>query len=263
MKTELSGKVALVGGAGSGIGKGCAIQLAKEGVNLALLSRTPERLNSVAEEIKKISQVEVITIPVDLSDISQIGPATDQVLKKFGKIDILVVNSGGPKPGKFFDLTRNDWDTSYHSVLYYAIELYQRIIPVMKTNNWGRIINIASISVKEPNEGLVLSNVFRTGLISLAKSLSKELIKSNITINSICPSAIDTDRANQLIKLRAEREGLPFDEMKKKIESTLPSSRFNSISEIGDLAVYLASENAGGITGTTIQLDGGSSSGLL
>jgi 3-oxoacyl-[acyl-carrier protein] reductase len=223
MELGIKNKVALIGGSSKGLGKGCAIQLAKEGVNLALCANDDSSLRDTTKLIQSISGVKVLPVKADLSDIKNIkNDIVDKVLKKFGKIDILVVNSGGPKPGTFFDLTESDWSDAYDSVLNYVIELYRLIIPQMKEQKWGRIINCTSLSVKEPAETLLLSNVFRTGVVSMAKSISRELITYNITINNICPGAFKTDRAIELMTANSLKTGIPIEEIEKTAVKNMP-----------------------------------------
>jgi len=264
MNLGIKNKVALIGGASKGLGKGCAVQLAKEGVNVAICAIDAESLKETTDFIRKTTDVEVLPILADLSDIKGIKEnIVDKVISKFGRINILIVNSGGPKPGTFYDVSEKDWRDAFDSVLYYVIELYRLVIPQMKKNNWGRIINSTSLTVKEPAETLILSNVFRTGLISLAKTISKELIKYNITINNICPGAFKTDRAIQLMKDQSERTGTSIEDIEKNAVANLPLGRYQTPEELGDLVTFLCSELARGITGTTIQIDGGISKSLL
>ncbi|MCX5696450.1 MAG: SDR family oxidoreductase [Candidatus Omnitrophica bacterium] len=263
MNTGLSGKVALIGGASKGLGMGCALQLAREGVNVAICARGADKLKETAEFIRNNAKVEVLPIVADLSNKKDLKKMVDTVINKFGGIDILIVNSGGPKAAGFFDLSEQDWDDAYRSVFYYVVELYRNFIPQMKARKWGRIINIASLSVKEPAENLVLSNVFRSGVVSLAKTLSRDLIGHNITINNICPGAFKTDRAMQLILERSKTTGESVKEIEEKAISSLPLKRYQTPEELGDLVVFLASEAARGITGTTIQIDGGIYKGLF
>jgi len=264
MDLNIKNKVALIGGASKGLGKGCAIQLAKEGVNLAICANDEISLQETTKMIQSISAIEVLPVFADLSNVKSIkNDIVDLVLKKYGKIDILVVNSGGPKPGTFFDLTEDDWSKAYNSVLNYVIELYRLIIPQMKVQKWGRIINCTSLSVKEPAETLLLSNVFRTGVVSMAKSLSRELITYNITINNICPGAFKTDRAIELMTANSLKTGIPIEEIERTAVKNMPLGRYQEPSELGALVSFLASEHARGITGTTIQIDGGISKSLL
>ena len=170
---------------------------------------------------------------------------------------------GGPKLGSFFSLTEDDWRNSFDSVLYYVIELYRLVIPIMQKQQWGRIINSTSLSVKEPAEALILSNVFRTGVVSLAKTISRGLIKDNITINNVCPGAFKTDRAIEIMQERSLRTGESLEEIEMDVVKNIPLGRYQVPEEYGDLIAYLASESARGITGTTIQIDGGKSKVLF
>lgn len=263
MDLNLNNKVAYVGGSSKGIGKGIAIQLANEGVNLILCARNKEELEKTANFIREKFPVDVFAICADLSKMNEVKLSVDSALNHFGTIDILVANSGGPMPGKFFDLQKDDWKNAYNSVLGYVIELYRLIIPIMKRNNWGRIINITSISVKEPAENLLLSNVFKSSVTALAKSISRELFESHITINNVCPGAFRTDRATQLMKNKAEVEGKTIEEVESELTSSLPGNKFSSIEDIGNLVAFLVSNLASEITGTSIQIDRGISKGLL
>ncbi|MDP2685130.1 MAG: SDR family oxidoreductase [bacterium] len=264
MNLNISNKVALIGGASKGLGKASAISLAKEGVNLAICSNDEKSLLETTEYIKSTYGVEVLPILADLSEVSWIErDVVGKAIEKYGRIDILITNSGGPKPGAFFSLNEEDWRNAFDSVLYYVIELYRLVIPIMKENSWGRIINNTSLTVKEPAETMVLSNVFRTAVVSLAKTMSKELIKSNITINNICPGAFKTDRAIELMQAKAILTGTTIEEIEKNAVANLPMGKYQSPDEFGDLVAFLASNLAMSITGTTIQLDGGISKGLL
>lgn len=263
MDLRLRNKVAFVGGSSKGIGKGIALQLAKEGANIILCSRNEEDLKKTAELITNQHKVNVLPIAADLSNINEIKDIVAKCLDHFGRIDILVANSGGPKPGKFFDLDNNDWETAYNSVLLYVIELYMQIIPIMKKNGWGRIVNITSVTVKEPSETLVLSNVFRSGVTSLAKSISGELFEEGITINNVCPGSFRTDRALQLMKDKASAENKTLEQVEEELTASLPGKSFSSIEDIGNLVTFLASDSAKEITGTTIQIDRGVCKGLF
>ena len=263
MDFKLKDKVAFVGGSSKGIGKGIALQLAREGAHLILCARNKEHLEKTSAFIRHECAVDVLALPADLSDPSQIKDVVQTAFKHFKRIDILVVNSGGPKPGTFFDLERKDWDAAYHSVLLYVIELYKHILPSMKKNNWGRIINITSLTVKEPDANLILSNVFRTGVTGLAKSLSHELFQHGITINNICPGAFETDRAAELIRMKAQAEGRTIEEIKKELTDALPRKNFSSVEDIGSLAAFLCSDAAKDITGISIPIDQGMYRGLF
>ncbi|MFH1386142.1 MAG: SDR family oxidoreductase [bacterium] len=262
MDLKLKGRVALIGGASKGLGKGCALQLAKEGVAIAICANDRPSLDTTRKELADLG-VSVLALEADMSSQTDNERIVKETLNKFGRIDILVNNSGGPPPGSFFDLKNEEWEKAFNSLLMYVVRLCRLVIPVMKENKWGRIINSTSLTVKEPAETLILSNVFRTGVISMAKSLSRELIKDNITINNICPGAFKTDRAIELMTNAAKKQNITVEEFEKNAVKDLPLRRYQEPKELGDLVTFLCSEQACGITGTTIQIDGGISKSLF
>ncbi|HMJ47598.1 MAG TPA: SDR family oxidoreductase [Ferruginibacter sp.] len=259
---SLKGRVAIIGGSSKGLGKGCAISLAKAGVDIVLCARNQEKLEETAKEIRALG-VSVLPLCVDMSSASDNEMIIKETLRQFNRIDILVNNSGGPRAGNFKDFTEEDWGVAFQSVLMYAIRMTTLALPHMQKNKWGRIINIASLSVKEPAETLVLSNVFRAGLLGFSKSITKELIKNNITINTLCPGAFKTDRAAELIKKAAADSGKTPQQVEEENMQKLPLGRYQTPEELGAFAAFLCSDIAGGITGTTIQIDGGISNSLL
>jgi 3-oxoacyl-[acyl-carrier protein] reductase len=259
---ELKGKVAIIGGGSKGLGKGCAVALAQQGVTIVLCARNSEKREETANEIRQ-HNVEVLPLAVDMGNAEHNNQIVEKAIERFGRIDILVNNSGGPMAGNWKQFGQEDWQQAFQSVLMYVIRMTKLVVPHMQQQGWGRIINITSLSVKEPSETLVLSNVFRAGVVAFAKSISKELIKSNITINNICPGAFKTDRAVELIKKAAESTGKTPEQVETENMSKLPLGRYQTPDELGAFVYYLCSNIAGGITGTTIQIDGGISNSLL
>lgn len=258
MHLNIMDRVAVVGGGSKGLGKGVALSLAREGVHLALVANDEESLRDTSSIIREETGVEVLTLNANLSEVASIESEVIQpTLKQFSKIDILFVNSGGPKPGAFDSLKTADWNEAYESVLLYVVELYRLVIPEMRRNKWGRIINSTSLTVKQPSPGMILSNVFRTAVVSLAKSLSTDLIKDGITINNLCPGAFMTDRAIELMQDRSKRTGESLEEIEAQAVQNMPLGRYQTPDEYGDLVAYLSSESARGITGATLQIDGG------
>lgn len=255
-------RVAIVGGGSKGLGFGCALELAKKGVNIVLCARNPENLSIAAKRLELLD-IKVLPLAVDLSDKAANELIIRKTLEKFGKIDILINNSGGPLPGKYDQLSESDWYDAFESVLMYNIRMTQLAVESMKANKWGRIINVTSLSVKEPAESLILSNVFRTGVVAFAKSISKDLIKYNITINNLCPGAFMTDRAIELIKNAAKNSGRTPDEVENENKQKLPLGRYQLPEELGSIVAFLASDAAAGITGTTMSIDGGISNSLI
>lgn len=262
MDFTIKDKVAIVGGSSKGLGKACAIALAKEGVNIVLCSNDEESLRNTKKEITNLGvQVEPLLVDMSLKEDNE--RIISSALKRFGRIDILVNNSGGPKPGIYNTLNESDWDYAYHAVLKYNIRMTEACIPHMTKNEWGRIINITSLSVKEPSPSLLLSNVFRSGVVSYAKSISKDLIAKGITINNISPGAFKTDRAIELLTAKAKELGISLEELEAQNTKKFPQGRYQEPKELGDLVCFLASDNASAITGTTIQIDGGISNSLF
>ncbi|MCX6327713.1 MAG: SDR family oxidoreductase [Bacteroidia bacterium] len=262
MNFELKDRIAIVGGSSKGLGKACAISLAKEGAKIVLCANDSASLEKTKQEIEAIG-VSVLALLVDMSLEIDNERIIKETILEFGRIDILINNSGGPKPGSFYDISNNDWDDAYNSVLKYNVRMIKGCLPYMEKLGWGRIINITSLAVKEPAKTLVLSNVFRAGVVSLAKSLSKDLISKGITINNICPGAFKTDRAKELMQKRADESGSTVDEIEEQTVRNFPQKRYQHPEELGDLVCFLASERAAAITGTTIQIDGGISNSLL
>ncbi len=255
-------KTAIIGGSSKGLGKACAIALAREGVNIVLCARSISTLIETRHEIESLG-VKVLALEGDMSSPADNERIVSETVYHFGGVDILVNNSGGPKPGTFRDITENDLDAAYESVLIYNIRMINHCLPYMEAGGWGRIINIASITVKEPSPNMVLSNIFRSAVVSYAKTISKELISKGITINNVCPGYFKTDRVTQLMEVRSQEEGISVDEYEQRTITNFPHKRYMDPQEFGDLVCYLCSQQAQSINGATIQIDGGLLSGLL
>ncbi|NLJ00961.1 MAG: SDR family NAD(P)-dependent oxidoreductase, partial [Bacteroidales bacterium] len=198
MEFNLKGKTALVGGSSKGLGRACALSLAREGVNIVLCAREEEPLQKTKAEIKSLG-VEVLALTGDMGNEADNKRVVQEATERFGGIDILINNSGGPKPGTFRDISEKDLDEAYESVLKYNIRMIRLCLPYMEKQGWGRIINIASVTVKEPGPNMVLSNIFRSAVVSYAKTISKELIGKGVTINNIAPGYFKTDRVTRLM----------------------------------------------------------------
>lgn len=262
MDFGIKGKVAIIGGSSKGLGKACALALAREGVNVVLCARNKEALLATQKEIEVLG-VQVLALAGDMSCSDYNKHIVQETLAHFGRIDILVNNSGGPAPGTFRDISESDLDNAYHSVLKYNIRMIKLCLPHMEKNGWGRIVNITSITVKEPAANMVLSNVFRSAVASFAKTISKEIIENGVTINNVCPGYFKTDRVTHLMQTRAQVEGVSAEEYEQKAIQDFPHKRYMNPQELGDLVCYLCSEQAKSINGTTVQIDGGLLSGLI
>lgn len=263
MDLGIKDKVAIVAASSKGLGKATAMGLANEGVHLAICARDPETLESTADEIRSQTNVEVLAVPCDVSKTEEIKNVVSATIHKYAKVDILINNAGGPPTGGFLDFSLEEWQKAVELNLYSAITFSNEVIPYMKKNKWGRIVNITSYAVKQPVDGLILSNTVRAGITGLAKSLSNEYARDNILVNNICPGRIHTDRIIFLANERAEKEGKTFDEVISDMGVDVPVGRIGKPEELAALAVFLASEKASYITGTTIQVDGGLTKSLL
>ena len=263
MDLGLKGKSALVTASSKGIGKAVAEELASEGCNVAICSRTKDDLENVADDLKRKYGVDVSWSVCDLNKSADIENTFNIVVKQFGKIDILVNNCGGPTSGFFRDFVEEEWMSAFEQVFLSVVRFSKLVIPGMIVKQWGRIVNITSISVKQPIDNLILSNSFRSGIIGFAKSLSNEFAKYNITVNNVAPGYTLTNRLYDLAVNRAKHSGLSHEEVLADMAKQVPMNRLARPEEIGALVTYLCSNQAGYITGNTIQVDGGWVKGLF
>lgn len=257
MDLGLRGKVALVAGASQGMGRAAALGFAREGAKVGICARGEAALNEAAEMIRQETGAEVLAMGADMSKAEDIRRFVNEAAEQFGRLDVIVNNAGGPPPGEFMNLTDEDWHKAFNLSFMSTMRMTREAVPHMRKAGGGRVINITSYSVKEPIAGLVLSNAIRSGVIGLAKTLSRELARYNILVNNVCPGRIDTERAQKLNKARAERLKKPVEEINKEMAVEVPLGRYGTAEEAADLIVFLASARASYITGTTIQIDGG------
>ena len=260
MKLNLKNKNAIVCASSQGLGKAAALDLAEEGVNLAICSRDQDKINKVKEEIhQKInSEIKVIALQVDLDSPDEIQAFYKQVENDLGSVDILVNNNGGPPPSTFEQLSDDDWQKAFNSTMMSCLRLSKLVIPNMKKNAWGRIINISSVSVKTPVNGLFLSNSLRMGVLGWAKALSDELAPHGVTVNTVCPGYTRTERVEAILETQSNSSGLKKEEIEKSIAENIPMKRVGEAEDLAGLITFLASEKANYMTGLAIQVDGGS-----
>ncbi len=258
MNLELKNKNVLITAASKGIGFAIAKLFAFEGSNIVICSSNSQNVTAAVNQLIEITGNKNIYGTVcNLNSNEDINYLFSFAKEKLKNIDILVNNCGGPTPGFFENLTEDDWDTSYNQVLKSATRLTKLVISNMKEQNFGRIINITSISVKQPVDNLLLSNTFRSALTAFAKTISNELAPYNITVNNVAPGYTLTERFKQLLKLRAERAGISYEEAVNSMSKEIPAKRFANPDEIANLVIFLASPAAAYITGSTINVDGG------
>jgi 3-oxoacyl-[acyl-carrier protein] reductase len=260
MNLNLKNKNAIVCASSQGLGKAAALDLAEEGVNLAICSRDQDKINKVKEEIhQKInSEIKVIALQVDLDSPNEIQAFYKQVENDLGSVDILVNNNGGPPPSTFEQLSDDDWQKAFNSTMMSCLRLSKLVIPNMKKNAWGRIINISSVSVKTPVNGLFLSNSLRMGVLGWAKALSDELAPHGVTVNTVCPGYTRTERVEAILETQSNSSGLKKEEIEKSIAENIPMKRVGEAEDLAGLITFLASEKADYMTGLAIQVDGGS-----
>ena len=257
MDLGIKGKVALVAGASQGMGRASALSFAREGAKVSICARGEAALNEAAAMIRKETGGEVLSMVADMAKVEDIQRFVKKSTEHFGRVDIIVNNAGGPPPGEFMKFTDEDWNNAYNLSFMSTMRMTREAVPHMRKVGGGRVINITSYSVKEPIAGLVLSNAVRSAVIGMAKTLSRELATDNILINNVCPGRIDTERAQKLNKARADRLKRPIEEINREMAAEVPLGRYGTAEEAADLIVFLGSERASYITGTTIQIDGG------
>lgn len=256
MKISLEGKKALVGGTTAGIGLAVAHQLAKCGASVTLVARNEDKLKDVVASLSTSGSQEHAYLVSDYSDYS----AHKKIMKSFfekNNVDILVNNTQGPEGGNLFQKEESDYQQAFELLFQTAVYTTNLALPYMQKEGLGRIINVSSMTVKEPQDNLVLSNTMRTALVSWAKSLSNAVAKDGITVNSVMTGFFDTDRLNQLMEGQAHKTGKTFDEVKKERMASIPAGRLGMPEEYGYLVAFLASEYASFLTGASLPLDGG------
>jgi 3-oxoacyl-[acyl-carrier protein] reductase len=253
----LRGKVALVAAASRGLGRAVADELAAEGASVVMCARGAEALREAADAIRESSGVEVEAVVADVSRPSDVEKLVKAALDRFTRIDILVTNAGGPPSGKFESLGPEQWNDAVKLTLLSTVNLCRAVLPGMRERGWGRIINVTSITVKQPVEGLMLSNSLRAGVTGFARTLANEVARDGITVNNILPGYTRTQRVEELARATADREKISVAEAMKKSEVEIPMRRLGEPKEFAALAAFLASERASYITGTSIQVDGG------
>ncbi|HKP69350.1 MAG TPA: SDR family oxidoreductase [Pyrinomonadaceae bacterium] len=257
MDLGIKGKVALVAAASQGLGRAVADELATEGASLVICARGKERLDEACDSIRERTGVDVLGIAGDLSNASDLERIVNEGIARFGQVDILVTNTGGPPAGPFESLSRESWDQAVNGLLFSVVELTRLLLPGMKERRWGRILNVTSIAAKQPVDNLILSNSVRAGVTGFAKTLANEVAEYGVTVNNILPGYTATERVEELAQTIAAREGVDASAIRARWEAEIPMKRLGSPHEFGALAAFLVSERASYITGSSIAVDGG------
>lgn len=263
MDLGIKDRVALVAAASRGFGRAIAHRLSAEGALVAICARTREPLDRAAREVAAATGVEVLPIVADIAHADGCHRFVGSVTAHWGRADILVTNSGGPRPGSFDELDDAAWVAGLEVTLLNVVRMIRLCLPSMKQNGWGRIVNVQSISIKQPVKGLMLSNSIRPGCAGLTRTLATELAPHGILINTVCPGSHQTDRLRELAEVRARQSGTSVEQELSGLASAVPLGRLGQPHELADAVAFLCSERASYITGTCLLVDGGSYQGTL
>lgn len=253
----LKGRVAVVAAASKGLGLAVATELAKEGAKIAICSRNPEQLDAAAEAIRESTDAEVFAQALDVRSEIQVKAFFARTCEALGRVDICVTNSGGP-PSKLFSETEpDDWHAAIELLLMSAVFFAREALPRMKEQGWGRFVTITSYTVKQPVDGMLLSNSIRAAVTGLVRTLANEYAAYGITVNNVCPGYTATDRIEELAKMIAMRRAISPEEVIAGWEKQIPAGRLGTPEEFAAVVTFLASERAGYINGASISVDGG------
>jgi 3-oxoacyl-[acyl-carrier protein] reductase len=257
MDLGLRGKVALVAAASRGLGRAIALELAREGANVVMCARTRDALEAARADIVASTGAQVHAVVADVSVREQIATVTDEAMARFGQVDVLVTNAGGPPAGAFEQHTWDVWERAVNLTLRSAVELTRAVLPGMRARRWGRVINVTSIAVKQPVDNLMLSNSVRSAVTGFARTLANEVAADGITVNCVLPGYTRTERVEELADANASKEGLARGDVLARFEREIPMKRLGEPDELAALTAFLASNRASYITGQSIVVDGG------
>jgi len=253
---NLEGKVALVLASSQGLGKAIAAELVKEGASVMISGRDENKLDSVSQELKGFQKGKVAYCKADITKPNEIKQLVQATKSHFGTIDILINNAGGPPSGSFEQLSDEQWQNAFELNLLSYIRAIREALPELKESG-GRIVNIASSSVKQPIPGLILSNTFRTGIVGLTKTLADELAPYGILLHTVAPGRIATDRVAYLDQVTADRLGISREEMEQKARRQIPLRRYGTPEEFAKVVTFLVSGACTYMTGNALLVDGG------
>jgi len=262
MDFGLQGKCAFVAGASRGLGYAAALQLAREGANVAMCARTESTLHDAAARIRKETGQEVVAYPGDVTLTADLDAIFNSIEDDWHRLDILVTNAGGPPAGTPDEITPEQYREAVDLNLQSTVEMTYRSLPLMRKHGWGRLIAITSLSVKQPVDNLVLSNVSRAGIVTFFKTLANTLGPEGITANVVCPGHFKTQRSIELLESWAQSSGRTQDEIENQRAADIPLKRYGQPEELANVIAFLASERASYVTGTALQVDGGLIKGI-
>jgi 3-oxoacyl-[acyl-carrier protein] reductase len=257
MDLELKDKVAIIGGASKGLGRACADVLAEEGAKITICSRTRDDLEQAAAEIRDTTGAEVLAFAGDLEKYDVIKDLITTTVDRFGRLDIMVNNSGGPPLARSYNATEEQWETAVQRSLFFFARMSREAVPHLKQQGGGRIINILASTVYQPIPNLALSGATRMGVVAFSKSLADELGREGVLVNNVCPGSILTERMLSNVTARAKELGISVEEGLAQRAAETAVGRIGEPRELAYLVAFLASGKASYITGTTILVDGG------
>lgn len=262
MDLGLKGKVGLAAASSAGIGRAVAEALASEGMDLVMCARRADALEEARRDLEKYG-VRIVAVPADLSEPEGVEAVVGAAFRAFGRVDVLVTNTGGPPAGPFEAHTEEDWERAVRQNLFSVINLVRKVLPGMRERGWGRIINVTSIAVKQPSDNLILSNSVRAAVTGFARTLATETAMDGITVNNVMPGFTRTGRLTELAEKRAEIRGVEPAEIWATWHREIPMGRVGEPRELAALVAFLASEKASYITAQSIAVDGGWIKSLL
>lgn len=255
MNLGLENKVAMVAAASKGLGYGVAKALADEGANLSICSRDKHAIEQSGEKLAAETGADVLATPCNVTDPAAINRWVERTVDRWGQVDALLVNAGGPPAGLFKELSDEQWEAAFQLTLMSTIRMIRAVLPHMKAG--GAILTVTSSSIREPISRLGLSTVMRSGVAGLVKTLADELAEDNIRVNNLIPGRIDTDRVRQLDEGTAKRQGISVEEAREQSITKIPAGRLGTIDDFGAAGAFLLSPAASYITGATLRVDGG------
>jgi 3-oxoacyl-[acyl-carrier protein] reductase len=263
MDLGIKNRIALVAASSKGLGKAAALSLANEGVHLAICSRNERSISAAANDIRKATGGKVFPIVGDVSRSEDIERIVNAVLAEYGRIDILVNNAGGPPAGKITSLPDGEWEHGFNLTLMSMLRLTRAVLPLMERQIWGRVISIVSLAAKQPIDDLLISSTLRPGILGLSKVLANQYGRFNITVNTVCPGYILTQRLEDLSRLRSAEKNISMEEYIAESAKSIPLERLGKPEELGDVVAFLASDRAAYINGANIIVDGGQAKGIF
>lgn len=263
MDFGLKGRVAIVAAASTGLGFAVAKELAQEGAEVAICARTAANVEKAATAIRKATGREVFWQALNVTDAVAVKKFVDAIDERFGRVDICVTNAGGPPAKKFLEISIDEWRAAVELTLLSTVYFAREVLPRMRKNRWGRLLTITSVSVKQPIDGLLLSNSIRAAVTGLARTLANEFGADGITVNNVCPGYTLTERLNELADKLANDTHAPREKIFERWSAEVPMGRLARPEEFAALVTFLASERASYINGATIAVDGGWVKSLL